>query len=55
MTPCIYIAIATGIGVIGDLDSSQVGGVHFALTTMSFKERLNAIMIISELQISVAI
>ncbi len=38
----ITIAVAAGMEALTGIDSSKIGGVYFASTTMPYKERLNA-------------
>ncbi len=47
----ITMAVAAGIDALKGIDRSTVGGVYFASTTMPYKERLNAGIIIPALNV----
>lgn len=45
----ITIAVAAGIDALGDFDREKIEGIYFASTTMPYKERLNAGIIMEAL------
>jgi hydroxymethylglutaryl-CoA synthase len=48
----ITMSVAAGIDALGDMDREKVEGVYFASTTMPYKERLNAGIIMEALGLS---
>jgi hydroxymethylglutaryl-CoA synthase len=48
----ITLSVAAGIDALGDMDREKVEGIYFASTTMPYKERLNAGIIMEALGLS---